>query len=260
MVADNNRILTLKELLEDVTLSGEESLTTQIHSLLWKLIVTFQLRPGQMISEKELSGLFKASKTPVREAIIRLEEAGLVNIVPKSGTYVTPIRIGTYIEACFIRLQLEIGAVRRAASNANDSRRQDEIDDIIEQQIAALKADDQPTFFALDEGLHAAFFRMAGVPGAWDVLRRTQAEVYRIRHLKRAHRIRRGEKVLADHQRIVEAIRQGDADLAEKSLVEHIGPLEGEIRDLSVNTELLEFIETQGQGTSRPRQRSQPPR
>lgn len=255
MAIDIKNTATLEELLGNVTLSGEESLTTQIHSLLWQLIVTFQLKPGQMISEKELSRLFKASKTPVREAIIRLEEAGLVNIVPKSGTYITPVRIGTYIEACFIRLQLEIGAVRRAAANHQDLRRQNDLDEIIEQQIAALSADDQQTFFSLDEGLHAGFFRMAGVPGAWDVLRRTQAEVYRIRHLKRTHRIRRGEKVLADHQRIVEAIRQGDADQAEEALVEHIGPLEGEIRELSANTELLEFIEAQGQSSHRPRQR-----
>lgn len=256
MAADSKGTSPLQELLEGVSLSGDESLTTQIHGLLWQLIVTFKLKPGQLISEKELSGLFKASKTPVREAIIRLEEAGLVNIVPKSGTYVSPVRIGTYIEACFIRLQLEIGAVRRAASSTSDSHHQSELDDIIAQQVAALETDDQQTFFSLDEGLHAAFFRMAGVPGAWDVLRRTQAEVYRIRHLKRAHRIRRGEKVLADHQRIVEAIRHGDADQAEKALVEHIGPLEGEIRELSANTELLEFIETQGQGTNRSRNRS----
>lgn len=256
MAVDKNGNTSLKELLDGVSLSSEESLTTQIHGLLWQLIVTFQLKPGQMISEKELSGLFKASKTPVREAIIRLEEAGLVNIVPKSGTYVSPVRIGTYIEACFIRLQLEIGAVRRAADNASDNRHQSELDDIMEQQVTALQADDQQTFFSLDEKLHAAFFRMAGVPGAWDVLRRTQAEVYRIRHLKRAHRIRRGDKVLADHRRIVEAIRLGDADLAEKSLVEHIGPLEGEIRELSANTELLQFIETQGQGSARQRQRN----
>ncbi|MGQ7846575.1 GntR family transcriptional regulator [Granulosicoccus sp. 3-233] len=255
MAVDKNSVVSLEELLDGVSLSGEESLTTQIHGLLWQLIVTFQLKPGQMISEKELSRLFKASKTPVREAIIRLEEAGLVNIVPKSGTYVSPVRIGTYIEACFIRLQLEIGAVRRAAAYSREGSNLGELDAIMKQQTAALESDDQQTFFALDEGLHATFFRMAGVPGAWDVLRRTQAEVYRIRHLKRAHRIRRGEKVLADHHRIVEAIRLGDADLAEKALVEHIGPLEGEIRELSTNTELLQFIETQGQGTARSRQR-----
>jgi len=252
---DKNGLSPLEELLDGVCLSGDESLTTQIHGLLWHLIVTFQLKPGQLISEKELSRLFKASKTPVREAIIRLEEAGLVNIVPKSGSYVSPVRIGTYIEACFIRLQLEIGAVRRASDSARDGAPMEDLDGIMAQQVAALDIDDQQTFFSLDEKLHAGFFRMAGVPGAWNVLSRTQAEVYRIRHLKRAHRIRRGEKVLADHHRIVEAIRLGDANLAEKALVEHIGPLEGEIRELSANTELLQFIETQGQGTTRSRQR-----
>ena len=76
----------------------------------------------------------KASKTPVREALIRLEDAGLVTIVPKSGSFVAPIRIDRYIDACFIRLQLETGAVRRAALLAQ--RDVAVLDGIIDDQVA----------------------------------------------------------------------------------------------------------------------------
>lgn len=237
---------SIGELLAEIELQSGEGLVTQIYDLLWQLIVSVRLRPGQLISEKEIAESLKASKTPVREALIRLEETGLVHVVPKSGTYVTPIRINTYIEACFIRLQLEIGAVRRAASHHDDVRRQAELDDLILQQTQALESKDFPLFFTLDEQLHRAFFVMAGVSGAWSIVKRTQSETYRMRQLKSLFRISRRAMVLEDHKAIVEAIRKGDSDAAQHALVSHIGSLEGELQQLSALPELLAFMETSG--------------
>lgn len=107
--------LPISDLLEGKILDPEKSLTSQVFSILKELIITIQLYPGQRLSEKEVAEALMASKTPVREAMIRLQSVGLVSIVPKRGTFVTPIQIDRYVEACFIRLQLEIGAVRRAA-------------------------------------------------------------------------------------------------------------------------------------------------
>ena len=94
---------TISELLENVELDSKTSLVKQIYNILWELIVNISLKPGQAMSEKEISDSLKASKTPVREAIIKLEETGLIRIVPKSGTYVSPISLDRYIEACFVR-------------------------------------------------------------------------------------------------------------------------------------------------------------
>lgn len=221
---------------------------------MWNLIVTVRLRPGQLVSEKEISESLKASKTPVREALIRLEDAGLVKVVPKSGTYVTPVRINTYFEACFTRLQLEIGAVRRAAQRNHDVRRQALLDEILVQQAQSLAVEDYKLFFDLDERLHESFFVMAGVAGVWDVVKRTQSEVYRVRHLKQAFNISRRPKVIAEHQSIVDAIRSGDADAAQLALVNHIGSLDVELEELTAQPELMEFIEYLG--TDRTRTRS----
>jgi len=116
------------DLLRDFELTSEEPLASQVYQILRDEIISMRLIPGQLISEKEIAEVLKASKTPVREALIRLEIDGLVNIVPKSGTYVSPIRINKYIEACFTRLQLEIGAVRRAANPNVDPAQIDELD------------------------------------------------------------------------------------------------------------------------------------
>ncbi len=236
--------LELIELLSDVRLDSEESLVAQIERVLLDLIVSLKLQPGQLVSEKEVAESLSASKTPVREALIRLANSGLVEIVPKSGTYVTPISINAYIEGCFTRVQLETGAVRRAAVRCN-SNTEEKLKSIIQQQSAALDAEHYEQFFALDQALHRAFFETAGIAGVWQTLLRTQSDVNRLRHLKRINKIRRGSIVLQQHIEIVDALCIGDADEAEQSLINHIGSLETEIEQLMSNPDLLAFIEQQ---------------
>ena len=244
---------SLSTLLADVTLDPDESLAGQIQRSLEELIVGVRLLPGRRISEKEVSECLGASKTPVREALIGLQNAGLVTVVPKSGTYVTPIRIARYLEACFVRLRLESGAVRRAAERHERTERQTELEALLDRQAEAIGRDDDRRFFLLDEALHEAFFRAAGVPGVWPVLVRTQSDVLRIRHLKRTRGIRRVERVLADHRRIVDAIGAGDPDAAEAALVRHIGSLDNELERLAEHPELMDFIDAQDRSGGRPR-------
>ena len=122
---------SVPNLLRDVRFDADETLVSQIFEIIRRLIITVRLRPGQKISENGISEALTASKTPVREALIRLEDAGLVTMVPKSDTFVAPIRIDRYIDACFIRLQLETGAVRRAAVPAQGDLAA--LDGIVEQ-------------------------------------------------------------------------------------------------------------------------------
>ena len=234
---------SISTLLQGKSLDEKRSLTSQVFSLLKELIITIQLYPGQLISEKEVAETLNASKTPVREAMIRLQGIGLVTIVPKSGTYITTIQITRYIEACFIRLQLEVGAVRRAATQQNSWESVLKMESILRQQAEALQAGQQLEFFRLDEALHAAFFDAAGISGVWNVVKDSQADVYRIRHLKRMHNIRREGAVLEEHKAIVAAIRSGSPDAAEAAMINHIGSLEQEVEELASHSDLLSFIE-----------------
>jgi len=244
---------TLERLLADVQLDPDQGLVAQIYATLWDLIVSVRIRPGCMISENELGYALKASKTPVREALIRLEYSGLVEIVPKSGTYVTPIRINRYIEASFVRLQLEIGAVRRAAMRNHDVTSLVQLEAIMTQQVAAVADDNYERFFDLDQKLHETFFTMAGIPGVWETVKLTQGDVNRIRHLKRIYNIRRGPMVVDQHRAIVAAIRSGAPDAAEAAIAEHLGSLEREIDELAARPELLEYIEALNTNNARMR-------
>jgi len=242
---------SLTSVLTGVSLNSDGSLVPQVYRILWDAITTLKILPGQMVSEKEISAVLNASKTPVREALIRLEDVGLVSVVPKSGTYVTSIRIDAYIEGCFTRLQLETGAVQRAASRGGDDRHVMQLEAIIGEQTEAWNAQDYIQFAALDEKLHEAFFIAAGLAGVWHFLQKTQADVNRVRHLKRIFGIRRGAQVLEQHIAIVDAIKSQDEVAAGTALVKHIGSLESEIEQLADYPELLAFIENQNNTQSR---------
>ncbi|MSU90758.1 FCD domain-containing protein [Rhodobacteraceae bacterium 2CG4] len=246
---------SVSKLLSDVKLVAEKPLVHQIVESVRRLIITVRLLPGQKISESALSAAFDASKTPVREALIRLEAAGLVNIVPKSGTFVAPIRIEKYFDAFFIRLHLETGAVRRAAAMARAGQPLDPIDRVMERQERALSEKDYDLFFALDEHLHQGIFDMAGISGVWETARRAQTELYRVRHLKRICTLQRGPVILAQHQDLVAAIRSGEPDAAEAALVAHVGSLEQEADVIWSAPGLIENIERLNAERPRPRLR-----
>lgn len=245
--------IAITDLLQSFKLDPAEPLASQVYRILREEIIAIRLAPGQLVSEKEIAEVLESSKTPVREALIRLENDGLVEIVPKSGTYVSAIRINKYIEACFTRLQLEIGAVRRAADKSVATSFIEQFDQMLEDQSAALAEDDYGKFFILDQKLHQCFFLAAGVSGVWELLLKTQADVNRMRHLKRIKKIRRGPAVLEEHKVIVEAIRRHDPDGAEKALVAHIGSLEHELQQFATDPVLLEFIENQATPSRRSR-------
>jgi DNA-binding GntR family transcriptional regulator len=243
----------LQDLLGGVVLNASKPLATQIYELLRDFIISMKITPGCALSEKEIGVLLNASKTPVREAIIRLEGNGLVNIVPQSGTYVAPLNVEGYLSACFTRLHLEIGAVRAAAASTERHAFVPVFDDLLIQQQAAWDNDDFEAFFLLDEALHKEFFNAANVPDVWETMRRTQTDVYRVRHLRRIRNIRNGAKVIADHKAIIGAILDGDADRAQSALIGHIGSLEAKIKSLADQPELMRTIEILN--TARPRSR-----
>ncbi|PWQ97068.1 GntR family transcriptional regulator [Leucothrix arctica] len=247
-VPELGQTLQVSDLLKDKSLDSNGSLTAQVFNILKELIITIKLHPGQMLSEKEVAESLQASKTPIREAMIRLQGSGLVEIIPKKGTFVTSIKIDRYIEACFIRLQLEVGAVRRAAEQRGNWNVSLKMDSLLLKQEQALKDKKDQLFFQLDEALHQAFFDAAGVSGVWKTLKDTQGDVYRMRYLKRLHNIRRESAVIEEHRAIVDAIKSGSPDDAEAAIVKHVGSLEGEVVELSSHADLLDFIETLNSG------------
>ena len=88
----------------------------QIYDALRDAIVGVALRPGQVISETEMAASFGVSRTPIREALIRLADEGLIDIYPQAGTFVSRIDLAAVREAQFVRQTLETAVAIQAAS------------------------------------------------------------------------------------------------------------------------------------------------
>jgi DNA-binding GntR family transcriptional regulator len=183
------------------------------------MIVTLELRPGTVLVEKELCARFSVSRTPVREAVLRLAEHGLVTIAPQHATYVSRIDPAAVRQAHFLRSNLEVPIVRRLcdASNLDLSPVRAVL---MEQQLVMNRAD-YAEFMPLDDQFHQALFALAGMEELWSVIHARKAHLDRIRFLQSpdAGRIPR---LVREHSGILEAIEFGKFEVAEQAVRSHI--------------------------------------
>jgi DNA-binding GntR family transcriptional regulator len=239
----NFKVRPLVEVLNAEDLNGEGSLVDQVYALLRKLIINLSLPPEAGLVEQEVASVLKVSKTPVREAIIRLAREGLVNVIPKSGSYVTPVSLDRYLEACFVRTHLEAGCIRRLATHGVTLADQVRLKAYLAEKEVALRNNDDNKFFELDESLHQCFFDLAGLSGVWRVMNFAKAELDRVRHLKRQFGIRQRALVIEEHAALIKAIIDRDPVTAEQALLKNIGAVEDEIASISEHPQLLRTIQ-----------------
>ncbi|MGE6784860.1 GntR family transcriptional regulator [Ensifer adhaerens] len=168
-----------------------------------------------------MAAILNVFKTPVREAIIRLSEEGLVKVVPPGGTFVATIEVQRYIEACFIRFRLESGAAAEAAKRhtLEDLGR---LELSLNQQVEAVASEDYTRFFELDEDFHLAIFSTARLGGVWAFVK-AKGEIDRMRHLKMVFGVRRTGEVIHEHRDIVDATRVVSPDEAVAAMTRHLG-------------------------------------
>lgn len=93
----------------------------EIYQSILKKIVTLEYKPGQIIEEKKIADEFNVSRTPVREALLRLSSCSMIEMIPRIGTYVSQIDIKTVKNAYQVRKRLEAFAVELATVNISDS-------------------------------------------------------------------------------------------------------------------------------------------
>ncbi|MDR6772118.1 GntR family transcriptional regulator [Azospirillum sp. BE72] len=201
-----------------------------IHRDLRAEIVSLRRKPGDPIAEKQIAEAYGVSRTPVREAVLRLADEGLIEIFPQSGTFVARIPLEALPEAGVIRKVLERATVRFAAERASRSQIA-ALRACLEQQREVDAAGDANGFHQADETFHALITEMAGYPGFWTIIQQAKVQLDRCRRLTLPvpGRMR---TVIAEHEAIVEAIAAHDPDRAERSLILHLDNLQITVDDV----------------------------
>ncbi len=193
----------------------------QIHAALRAEILSLALPPGTRVSEADTGARFGASRTPVREAMTRLRDEGLIDTRPSRGNYVTPFSEGGIRSAQFIRAALETAAVVRIAETGLSPADEARLADALAEQKAAIAAADATAFHAADDAFHAALGAATGLDRVRTLVEREKTALDRLRAL-RLHDADHLAELRDDHRRILTALRKGKAERARKIMEAHL--------------------------------------
>lgn len=201
-----------------------------IHERLHADIVSLRMPPGMALQEKRIAEEFGVSRTPVREALLRLSEGGLVDIYPQSGTVVSRVPVSAIPEAVLVRKALEGTTVESAAAIATpaDIAR---LDAIIARQKAHAAVDNTSNFHEEDEAFHEAITQIAGYPGIWAILKTVKIQIDRARRLT-LPALGRMETVVNEHTIIRDAIAAHDAVAAKEAMIHHLSAVIPDVAEL----------------------------
>ena len=212
---------------------------SRIYADLRAELVSLARRPGEPISEGDIASSYGVSRTPVREAILKLSDEGLVEIFPQSGINVSRIPIAALPEAIVIRRALEETTTRLTAELATPSQIL-ALHSVVERQREADAAGDRDAFHQADELFHATIAEIARYPGIWRLIQQVKVHVDRFRQLTLPQRGRMAT-VIAEHERILLAIEAHDAEEAAIAMTKHIERLLGDIAGIkNLNPELFD--------------------
>lgn len=203
--------------------AGRATAASLVQDALRHAILSMQIAPGAPLVEKELTARFGVSRTPIREALIRLKEEGLVEIFPQAGTFVARIPTAAIPEAVFIRQALECATVELVANTAADAAIP-ALDASIARLRAFHDAGDRESFHLADEEFHEALALAAGFPGIWKIAQAAKSQIDRCRRMTLPVPGRMA-MVIREHQSIADAVRRGDGPAAAAAMRAHLGTL-----------------------------------
>jgi DNA-binding GntR family transcriptional regulator len=199
------------------------TLSEHIADQLRQAILSHQLKPGQRIVEGQIAKAMDTSRGPVRDALLLLENEGIVVRYAHRGTFVAQLSLEDAEEIYSLRQAIESVALEYLIKNATPQQI-DELEAHVEKMAAmACQPYDPWEVTELDLEFHRALCRLSGHGRALDAWQALSAQT---RILLLGHRTRNPhefeERGVEGHRRLVEALRQRDADRAQEELREHL--------------------------------------
>lgn len=208
-------LVRLNEPSQRVSASG------RIYDDLRQRILSLELPPATNLLRTELAAKYQVSQTPLRDALQRLQQDGLVQIFPQSGTIVTKIDIPLIHEAYFLRTALETEVVRQLAkSGAPELVAKGR--SVLEMQVSVATDPSQLRLFhELDEYLHRVLFDALDRGNLHKLIRSRSGHLDRVRRLQ-VHSPAKIQSILAGHAAILDGIESRDEDAAIGAMRDHL--------------------------------------
>jgi DNA-binding GntR family transcriptional regulator len=201
-------------------LDRDRQAAPQVFDRLRGMIISLELPPGAPLSRAALAGQFGVSSTPIRDALMRLEEEGLVEVFPQYATVVSRVDARLAQQAHFLRQAVELEIVRELAIRHDDALVA-ELNAAIARQQQFAKSGDFEMFMAADNEFHAALYAATDKQDLWSLVRSRSGHIDRLRrmHLPSPGK---AQDIVRHHKLIVKAIGAGEPEEAQKHLRTHL--------------------------------------
>jgi len=242
----------LAVLAEETSNRGHRTLAEKAFETLHGAIITGLLRPGTRLPIEELAEVLEMSPMPIREAVRRLDGAGLVENIPHRGARVTDLSVTDLAEVYEARLALEVLAIRRAAERfeahdeATARRRLAKLNQMTDDNSAATSAAHAAFHFALYDAADSAWLLRLIRP-VWETSERYCLEVPQCRQLLARE---------PEHEAILEACTANDPDRAALALHDHLASTSNHISVAMGGEPLIELGVPSAVGVSGPGRRA----
>jgi GntR family transcriptional regulator, rspAB operon transcriptional repressor len=196
------------------------STAANVYDMLRNDIVLGALKPQQPIREADIAASLNVSRTPVREALLRLASLGLVDIFPQSGTLVAPIRAEKVRAAQLIREVVEVEVCRRACRMASQEDL-NALTSIVDEQEFASQRRDTRRVYELDEFFHRRIFQTADCIAVFDELEDVKTHLNRLRFLT-VNWPSRSSSIITEHREIVAGMAARDENAVAATMTMHL--------------------------------------
>lgn len=175
------------------------------------LLISGELAPGSRVDQAKLARGLGVSLVPIREALGRLQSAGLVEIVPHRGAFVASVTADELVDIYTVREILEEQAARLAVSRLSNAE-VDKLAELAASMAVAVKAKDHGRLLEHNRELHFTIYRAAGRPHMLQVIERLWDVSARYAHMQLRAVPERPARAMFEVRRIVEACERRDAD------------------------------------------------
>ncbi len=195
----------------------------QVFEALRKLIIALELEPGAVLPRAELAEHYGLSQTPIRDALTRLAEEGLVEIYPQHATVVSRIDIASALEVQFLRRSIELEILRTLCELPEGEHAL-----LVMKLLASLSLQkrclEPLNYLSLAEAdtiFHKEMYDAAGVSNLWHLVGQRSGQIDRLRRLNLPAK-GKAQAIVNDHEAILDALIKKDKIAAEKALRSHL--------------------------------------
>ena len=199
------------------------SLTNRTFLAIREAIMELNFLPGEIIRKHDICNALGVSRSPVSEALAKLRNEGLVEVVPQSGTFVSRFSLQDIKEGAFLREAIELACIEILASNISEQQLIDLNRNLKLQKVLA-ESDDYQGFYQLDAKMHGMIMDFTGYKNLAKVTKTGWVQVDRARQLLLPVDGRL-KKAFQEHRAVIKALEQNDVVLAREKMRTHLNQL-----------------------------------